>query len=96
MVLNPKKILFKNRFKLRRFLSFKNSKLCFGNIGFKVMRPMFFNAKRIFRFKLFFKKLNKKSDKTKRKLWFNTFPFFPLTKKPQGLRMGKGKGKLNV
>jgi ribosomal protein L16/L10AE len=46
------------------------------------------------KFIIFLKKINKKSEKTKRKLWFRTFPYFPLTRKSQGLRMGKGKGKL--
>jgi large subunit ribosomal protein L16 len=36
----------------------------------------------------------KKSDKTRRFIWFYSFPHLPLSKKPVGLRMGKGKGKL--
>lgn len=96
MILSPKKIKFKSKFKQRSFLGIKNEFLFFGNFGFFFKKILFLNAKKIFKFKLFFKKLNKKSDKTKRKLWFRTFPYFPLSKKPQGLRMGKGKGKLQL
>jgi ribosomal protein L16/L10AE len=53
-------------------------------------------GRRIFRLKIFLKKAVKKSDITKRKLWFNAFPHLPLTKKGKGLRMGKGIGKLNA
>jgi large subunit ribosomal protein L16 len=41
------------------------------------------------------KRSMKKSDKTRRQMWFNAFPHLPLSKKPTGLRMGKGKGKLS-
>jgi hypothetical protein len=53
-------------------------------------------SKHFAKIKLLFKKINKKADKTKRFIFFNTFPNFPLSKKPQGLRMGKGTGKLNT
>lgn len=96
MILTPKKIKFKNKFKKRSFLPWKHEVLNFGNFGMSLKKILFLNSKKIFRFKLFFKKLNKKSDKTKRKLWFRTFPYFPLSKKPQGLRMGKGKGKFLI
>jgi large subunit ribosomal protein L16 len=51
-------------------------------------------ASQLFRFKLFLKRAIKKSDKTRRFSWFLAFPHLPLTKKPNGIRMGKGKGKL--
>jgi len=96
MGLKPKKFSFKNRFKIRSYLNYKRSELSFGDIGLKILSPLYINSTQIFRFKLFLKKLNKKSDKTKRKVWFKTFPFTPLSKKPQGLRMGKGKGKTSI
>lgn len=42
---------------------------------------------------MFIKKSTKRSEKTLRKFWCTVFPNQPLTKKPQGSRMGKGKGK---
>ena len=41
------------------------------------------------------KKAVKKPERTKRLIWFNVFPHMPLTKKPKGMRMGKGAGRLN-
>jgi hypothetical protein len=40
------------------------------------------------------KRSMKKSDHTRRFIWFLAFPHLPLTRKPNGIRMGKGKGKL--
>lgn len=39
------------------------------------------------------KKATKRSEKTLRVFWLKSFPQIPLTRKPKGLRMGKGKGK---
>ena len=50
----------------------------------------------MFRLKLFLKKSARRTDKTSRKVWINTFPHIPLTKKVIGSRMGKGKGKLSI
>jgi ribosomal protein L16/L10AE len=46
--------------------------------------------------KVTLKKAIRKPDHTRRQVWFNTFPHLPLTKKPKGMRMGKGIGKLNA
>jgi ribosomal protein L16/L10AE len=46
--------------------------------------------------KVTLKKAIRKPDHTRRYVWFNTFPHMPLTKKPKGMRMGKGIGKLNA
>jgi ribosomal protein L16/L10AE len=54
------------------------------------------SSRQIFRLKVFLKKAVRKPDITKRLVWFNTFPHLPLTKKPKGMRMGKGAGKLNA
>ena len=59
-----------------------------------ILKPVHLSAAQIFRFKLFLKKAVKKSDKTRRFSWLLAFPHLPLTKKPNGIRMGKGKGKL--
>ena len=53
-------------------------------------------AKQIFRIKMFLKRAIKRSDFTKRLIWFNVFPHLPLSKKSKGIRMGKGVGKLST
>ena len=96
MMLQPRKFKFKNKQKGRSVMGWRNSSLSYGDCGLKVLRPLRMSAKRIFRLKVFLKKAVKKSDLTKRRVWFNIFPHMPLTKKPKGTRMGKGAGKLNT
>jgi large subunit ribosomal protein L16 len=59
-------------------------------------QPLRLNSRKIFRLKLFLKRAARRSDKTRRKVWVNVFPYLPLTKKVIGSRMGKGKGKLSI
>jgi large subunit ribosomal protein L16 len=58
------------------------------------LKPFRLTGKKIFNLKIFLKKATKRSDKTRRLAWFNIFPHLPLSKKPLGMRMGKGVGKL--
>lgn len=95
-MLQPRKFKFKNRHKKRTVLSWRESSTCYGDVGLRVLRPYRVSAKKIFRLKVFLKKAVKKSEITKRRIWFNLFPHIPLTKKPKGVRMGKGSGKLNT
>lgn len=98
MLLQPRNFYYKRKQKNRSLLSFNNSylkkKLNFGGAGLMILKPVHLSAAQIFRFKLFLKRAVKKSDKTRRFAWFLAFPHLPLTKKPNGIRMGKGKGKL--
>ena len=98
MLLQPRNFYYKRKQKNRSLLSFNNSylkkKLNFGGAGLMILKPAHLSAAQIFRFKLFLKRAVKKSDKTRRFAWFLAFPHLPLTKKPNGIRMGKGKGKL--
>lgn len=96
MLLQPRNFIFKKKQKKRSFLSF-NSRfeiLNFGGAGLLLLKPAQLTSNQLFRFKLFLKRAMKKSDKTKRFVWFHAFPHLPLTRKPNGVRMGKGKGKL--
>ena len=70
--------------------------LCFGHAGLIITKSLFINSKKMFRLKIFLKKSARKTDKTSRRVWINTFPHIPLTKKVIGSRMGKGKGKLSI
>jgi large subunit ribosomal protein L16 len=40
------------------------------------------------------KQIKKKKDKKKRKAYIKIFPYKGLSKKPKGVRMGNGKGKI--
>lgn len=96
MYLKPRFFRFKSKFKGRSFVSNSPTiKFFYGSMAIILKSNLYINSKKIVKLKLFFKKINKKQDKTKRYTLFKIFPYYPLTKKPQGLRMGKGTGKLN-
>ena len=94
MLLNPRKFKNKNIFKKRSYVNFKRVSLSYGQYGLRLLQPLWVSNKQVFRYKLLLKKAAKRSDKTSRKVWFNLFPHLPLTRKVEGSRMGKGKGKL--
>ena len=95
MILQPRKFKYKTRQKLRRAKIKKHSKLSYGTSGLLLNQPFRISAKKIFRLKLFLKRSSRKSDITKRSFWTPVFPHLPLSKKPKGMRMGKGVGKLS-
>ena len=95
MMLQPRKFKFKNKQKRRGAPTFRETTLCYGDSGIRPISPLRISAKKIFRLKVFLKRAVKKPEITKRRVWFNLFPHLPLTKKPKGVRMGKGAGKLN-
>ena len=94
MLLQPRKFTWKSKQKNRKRRSYKSKNLHYGTAGVKLLQPYRTSAKRIFRFKIFLKRASRKPDLTRRALWINLFPHLPLTKKPKGMRMGKGSGKL--
>jgi large subunit ribosomal protein L16 len=96
MMLQPRKFKYKSRQKSRSVRSWAGSQLTYGDCGLLTLQPLRMSAKQIFRLKVFLKRAVKKPDITKRRIWFNTFPHVPLTKKSKGMRMGKGAGKLNA
>ena len=97
MVLQPRRFKFKHRQKLRKTNSFfSNTKLRYGQVGLVLVQVLRLNSKRIFRIKLFLKKASRRGDLTRRGILVNAFPHLPITKKPAGSRMGKGKGRLSI
>lgn len=94
MAMRPRKFDYKNIFKRRRFKRAASSRLHYGQSGLRILQPLRLNSRHIFRYKIFLKKAARKADKTRRRVWFNAFPFLPLSRKVAGSRMGKGKGKL--
>lgn len=70
--------------------------LIYGQVGLVLLQPLRLNSRKIFRLKLFLKKAARRSDQTQRRVLVNAFPHLPVTKKPAGSRMGKGKGRLSI
>lgn len=88
----PKKIKFKKtrKGKLVR-LEFKTNKLKFGTIGLKAAESGILNSQQIEAAR---QSIARKT-KRKAKIWIKIFPDLPITSKPTGVRMGKGKGQLS-
>lgn len=94
MMLQPRKFKFKTRQKLRSAIIPSSPVLKYGSVGLVITRPLRMSAKRIFRLKLFLKRSARRSDITRRAFWVSIFPHLPMSRKPKGMRMGKGAGKL--
>lgn len=88
----PKQIKYKKirKGKLSK-LEFKSNKLKFGTIGLKAAEAGIINSRQIEAAR---QAITRKT-KRKIKLWIKIFPDLPITSKPTGVRMGKGKGRLS-
>ena len=86
--------LIKKLFRKSKKGKLKKFKICylkFGLIGLKALESGVISYKQIESFKqIILKKTCKKI-----KIWIKIFPCFYTTKKPIGIRMGKGKGKIS-
>ena len=72
-------------------LEFKANKLKFGTIGLKATEAGLISSRQIEAAR---QSISKKT-KRKAKLWIRIFPDLPITSKPTGIRMGKGKGQVS-
>lgn len=92
MLNGPRRTKYKKtrKGKLSR-LEFKSNKLRFGNIGLKAAESGIINYRQIEAAR---QAITRKT-KRKIKLWITFFPDLPITSKPTGVRMGKGKGQLS-
>ena len=92
MLLSPKKIKYKKvkKGRLKKF-DFKSNKIKFGTIGLKSLESGTISSKNIEAAR---RSITRKI-KRKGKLWVRIFPHTPITSKPLGSRMGKGKGSIN-
>lgn len=70
---------------------FKSNKLKFGEIGLKAKESGIIKAKQIETAR---QAISRKIKK-KGKIWIRVFPDLPITSKPTGTRMGKGKGNIS-
>ena len=96
MMLQPRKFKFKTRQKRRSATAASKPTLLYGSLALVLTRPMRISAKRIYRLKLFLKRSSRRSDITRRAFWISVFPHLPMSRKPKGMRMGKGVGKLST
>lgn len=76
--------------RLREF-EFKTNKLVFGDLGLKATESGIINSKQIEAAR---QAISRKT-KRKAKIWIKIFPDLPITSKPTGVRMGKGKGQFS-
>lgn len=72
-------------------LEFKANKLKFGTIGLKTTEAGLLNARQIEAAR----QAIARKTKRKSKIWIRIFPDLPITSKPTGTRMGKGKGQIS-
>lgn len=72
-------------------LKFKSNRLVFGTIGLKSLEAGIINSRQIESARqAIVRKLKRKG-----KVWIKIFPDISITKKPTGVRMGKGKGQVS-
>jgi large subunit ribosomal protein L16 len=76
--------------RLREF-EFKTNKLVFGDLGLKATESGIINSRQIEAAR---QAISRKT-KRKAKIWIKIFPDLPITAKPTGVRMGKGKGQFS-
>nr|YP_005090351.1 ribosomal protein L16 [Phaeodactylum tricornutum]ADY18527.1 ribosomal protein L16 [Phaeodactylum tricornutum]QII42432.1 ribosomal protein L16 [Phaeodactylum tricornutum] len=88
----PKQIKYKKikKGKLAK-LEFKSTELKFGSIGLKAAESGIINLRQIEAAR---QAITRKA-KRKLKIWIRIFPDLPITSKPSGVRMGKGKGQFS-
>ena len=92
MNFQPKKFKYKKVHTRKiKFLNYKANKLAKGQFGLKALEHGFISAKQIESAR---QAINRKI-KRKGKIWIKIFPFFPVTKKPSEVRMGKGRGNID-
>ena len=92
MFTGPKQIKYKKtkKGKLSR-LEFKTNYLKFGTVGLKAAESGIINARQIEASR----QAIVRKMKRKGKVWIKIFPDLPITSKPTGVRMGKGKGQFS-
>jgi large subunit ribosomal protein L16 len=76
--------------RLREF-EFKTNKLVFGDLGLKATESGIINSRQIEAAR---QAISRKTRR-KAKIWIKIFPDLPITSKPTGVRMGKGKGQFS-
>lgn len=92
-MLQPKKTKYKKEQKGRiKGNANKGNMLSFGTFGLKSLESSFITSRQIEAARIAATRYIKREGK----LWINIFPYKPITKKPQEVRMGKGKGVVEL
>jgi large subunit ribosomal protein L16 len=92
MFTGPKEIKYKKTKKGRlKKYEFKSNDLKFGNIGLKTIESGLISARQLEAAR----QAIVRKMKRKGKIWIKVFPDLPVTSKPTGVRMGKGKGSVS-
>ena len=68
--------------------AWRGSTVTFGEFGLKALEPCWLTARQIEAARIAMTRFIKRGGK----VWIRVFPDKPITKKPQEVRMGKGKG----
>jgi large subunit ribosomal protein L16 len=92
MFTGPKQIKYKKtkKGKLSKY-EFKTNDLKFGTIGLKAVESGIINTRQLEAAR----QAIARKIKRKGKVWIRIFPDLPVTSKPTGVRMGKGKGQFS-
>ncbi len=90
-MLMPKKVKRRKEFRLKnRGLAFRGSSISFGDFALQAIEHGFMTARQIEAARRAIMRYVKRSGK----LWIRVFPQTPVTRKPNEVRMGSGKGAL--
>ena len=88
-MLMPKKVKFRKQHRGRMTgKAWRGSTVSFGDYGLRAMEPCWMTARQIEAARVAMTRFIKRGGK----IWVRVFPEKPITKKPQEVRMGKGKG----
>tara|TARA_B100001123_G_scaffold125682_1_gene146403 strand:+ start:4582 stop:5004 length:423 start_codon:yes stop_codon:yes gene_type:complete len=88
-MLMPKKVKRRKQHRGRMTgKAWRGSTVSFGDYGMKAMEPCWLTARQIEAARVAMTRFIKRGGK----IWVRVFPDKPITKKPQEVRMGKGKG----
>jgi large subunit ribosomal protein L16 len=91
-MLQPKRTKFRKAQKGRnRGVAHRGSTIAFGSFGLKALEPGWITSRQIEASRIAVTRFMKREGK----VWIRIFPDKPITKKPQEVRMGKGKGPLD-
>jgi large subunit ribosomal protein L16 len=91
-MLQPKRTKYRKQHKLRyNGLAQRGTKVSFGSFGLKAVTSGRLTNRQIESARIAMTRYMKREGK----VWIRIFPDKPITKKPQEVRMGKGKGALD-
>jgi large subunit ribosomal protein L16 len=91
-MLQPKRTKYRKAQKGRnRGLALRGAKISFGTFGLKALDSVWITNRQIEAARIAMTRYMKREGK----VWIRIFPDKPITKKPNEVRMGKGKGALS-